>query len=363
MNQLDKDAITYTEIILALPGDSKQKHFESLRYGIDNQVNSLRMYQAILLCGTEMASAETRSKFQLLTKFRIIPGGVGSYQFGDEEVSVAEIEEIIVGSKDMPFEDYVSCRIMNLFIETYVNNGLCEEIFAALRAMNLSVFDFLVFFHERRDLFTPKLNEILASYVEATRDDLFDSYEEANNVALRADLFESYLSGKLGSNELLDHKALLYSDLEEVLDVLVRALKLFLHQHMLLTVATEDYFDQLKAFILCKKREIYRAGLETEQSFRYDFESIDGLNYEIDPRGISQTSEETRYRFFHTQTQRDQIRNAMRVYGNHSGGTGRMIQRLNLRKLYRHFEPVSEFGPVGTQRELSEANVQASPQQ
>ena len=241
----------------------------------------------------------------------------------------------------MSFEDYVSCRVMNLFIETYVNNGLCEEIFAALRAMGLSVFDFLVFFHKRTDLYTPRLSEILASYVEATRDDLYESYEEANNAVLHTDLFESYISGKLGTNELLVHKALLYSELEETLDVLVRALKLFLREHSLLVDTAERYFSQLKEFILCKKKEIYKEGLETEESFQYDFESIDALDYEVDPREVLPAAKETRYRFFHTRSQHEQIRNALHVYENQAGGVGRMIQRAYLRKFYRKFEPAN----------------------
>ena len=45
---------TYTEVILGLPEDNKQKHFESLRFGIDSNVNRISMYQSMLLTGTEM---------------------------------------------------------------------------------------------------------------------------------------------------------------------------------------------------------------------------------------------------------------------------------------------------------------------
>ena len=88
------------------------------------------------------------------------------------------MEEIVVGSKDMPFEDYLSCRIMNLFVETYVNNGLCDEIFSAIRAMDISVFEFLIFLNERNDLYSLKLNERIESFLAATRDDLYDTYED-----------------------------------------------------------------------------------------------------------------------------------------------------------------------------------------
>ena len=56
----EKDKKTQCEIILGLPGDTKQRHYESLRFGLDNNVNSLRMHQAMLLIGTEMASKTAR---------------------------------------------------------------------------------------------------------------------------------------------------------------------------------------------------------------------------------------------------------------------------------------------------------------
>ena len=53
-NLSQKDKKTQCEIILGLPGDTKQRHYESLRFGLDNNVNSLRMHQAMLLIGTEI---------------------------------------------------------------------------------------------------------------------------------------------------------------------------------------------------------------------------------------------------------------------------------------------------------------------
>jgi len=341
MNGLDKDAQTYTEIILALPGDTKEKHFESLRYGIENQVNSVRMYQAILLSGTDMASPETREKFQLLTKFRVMPGGVGVYKFGDDDVPVAEIEEIIVGSKDMPFQDYVSCRIMNLLVETYLNNALCEEIFAAMRAMGLSVSDFLFYLFEHDELYSPKMKEIIDSFVEATRDDLYDSHSQAEASALSPELFDRYLSGELGSNELLEHKAMLYGELEDILAVLLEGVKMYLGEQGLQTGAVLDYFDELADFILCKKQQVQNTELEVVRSFKFDFESIDRSNYEIDPRTLEHNGQSYRFKFFHDEFKKEQIRNAVGLYEHHPGGISRMLYRQNLKKLYRDFQLVS----------------------
>ena len=340
MNNIDDDATTYTELILALPGDTKATHFESLRYGIDNDSTSLKMHQAMMLIGTEMASQETRRKYELLTKYRITQGGVGVYQFGDQEVPVAEIEEIIVGSKDMSIEDYVSCRMMNLFVETFYNSDLCEEILSTLKAMGLSVFDFLVYFHEHDELYTPTLKKTLAKFVSATRDDLYDTHEEAEQSALHTELLTSYLSGELGSNELLDHKALIYLDLDDSLTVVVEVLKRYLAQKGMLNANAEHYLDQVKEFTLFKKANFQETGLGKESTFNYDFQAIEESGYRVDPRKLAPTGQGVHFRFYHDEDQIEHIRKAVSLYENNPGGFGRILQRHNVKSMYRRFQRV-----------------------
>ncbi len=340
MNSLGKDALTYSEIILGLPGDTKDKHFDSLRYAVDSQVNRVHMYEATLLTGTDMDSRETRDKFGLVTKFRLIPGGVGSYEFAGDKLQVAEIEEIIVGSASMTFEEYLSCRKMNLLIETFVNNGLCDEVFAAMRTMGLSVFELLAVLHRHDELYSKKFQNSLTSFLDANCAKLFNSREEAETSVLGCENFDRYLTGDLGNNELLEHKALLYSDLEDSLEVLLRALKIFLQKNDLLNANSEDYFHQLISFITCKKQRIQEPDVEVIAQFNYDFVNIEKHDYRVSPLDIDRKREDSKLRFFHTPTQKEQIRNAVSMYDNHPDGVNRFLGRENIKKLYREFEPV-----------------------
>ena len=220
-NSLSRDATTYSEIILAMPGDSKEKHYTSLRFGVDNKVNSMRMYQAMLLVGTEMASQKCRQDYGLITRFRTIPGCVGMYRFFGEDHPVAEIEEIIVGNNTMPVEDYLECRVMNLFVETFYNNALFEEVFNLLWTMNVSAFDFLLYIKDRRQLYTPRIQQIIEGFVYLTGKDLYLTREEAEQVVLTPEVIGRYVGGELGINELLVHKALLYMEMEDISALLI----------------------------------------------------------------------------------------------------------------------------------------------
>ena len=337
-NRQSDDALSYTEIILALPGDTKEKHFKSLRAGIDNKVSSLRMLQAMLLVDTHMASKETREKFELLTKFRIIPGNIGIYECDGEAIPVAEIEEIIVGSKDMPFEDYVSCRIMNLLVETYINNGLFEEFFSALWAMEVSAFDVLVHLHGNPWLHLPRMTEIIESFTRETVDGLFDSLEEAEVFALKPENMEKFLTGQLGGNELLEHRALLYLELEEIADVLMNAVYSFLEREGLWSDDIDKFLNNLMSFIICKKRRVDDNSGTIAGTFDFDFKALSANGFNTNPRHVKATEKSVELNFFHTPDQKKYIKNALSLYMNHTGGISRMIQRSNLKMMYRNFE-------------------------
>ncbi len=338
MKELDKNAQIFTEIILGLPGDTKEKHFESLRYAIDGEATKIKSFQCVLLTGTEMATKETRDKYGLVGKFRIGAGGVGVYKFGEETTPVAEIHEIIVASKDMPFEDHISCRVMNLLLEAYYNQSQFEEIFAAIKKMGLSEFDLLKYIHGHNELYTPKVKEIIKKYVSALKENLYDSFAEAEEMALRPDRVDKYISGELGFNEHLTCNAQLYFSMEDTLSIMLKALRMFLLEKNLLTPSVENYFTQLGNFILCKKKEINKFESVIEKSFDYDFESIDALNFKIDPRNVKRLNKPIHLKFFHKQEQQNEISNALYLYKDHTDGIHRLLYEIRLKKFYRSFQ-------------------------
>jgi len=335
-NGLSKDALTYTEIILGLPGDTKEKHFESLNYGVHNQVNSLRMYQAVMLMGTEMATPESRNTFELQTRFRTIPGCVGIYSFFGEEHPVAEIEEIIVGGKTMSFDDYGDCRLMNLIIETFYNNALFEEVFAMLRTMGVPVFDVLCYLHGHEELYSPKVSEIFDSFRDQTMNDLFASYEDAKNIVLTDEIIERYVDGELGINELLVHKGLLYSELGDIAGLLILSVKEVLARRGQLTEAVELYLSQLRDLIVCRKSNILDSEDVVSGPYTFDFEAIQQLEGYIDPNHYP-ACEPINYIFVHSVDQKSHIAKQSLLYCNSPIGLGRFIQRSNLKNMYRTF--------------------------
>lgn len=306
-----------TQIILGLPGDTLKKHFETLRVVINNPSGFAQVYQAILLIGTEMASQETRDKFRLITKFRVIPSSTYVYQFGDEQVPITNIEEIIVGSNVMPLEDYLSCRVMHLISMFFYNNSLFEELFLALQSHGITPFEILEVIYEHDELYTPKVKEILERFKEGAMD-LYDTHEEAEAFALSKEGIRQHLSEEKGYNELTRGLGELWHEIEDSLGILMQSSKLCLEEKGLLNATTKDYFDQLGEFLLCMKKNIDSTDTEVVRSFNYDFKTIQEAKFKVSPEEIQRFDEAMPVKFFHTPAQKERIRNAIDKHRRHA---------------------------------------------
>ena len=336
-NSISEEALTYTDIILGLPADTKEKHFNSLRYGIDRKVNSLRMYQTVLLMGTELASPFARQLHGLDTRFRVLPGCAGVYPVFDEDLPVAEIEEIIVATKTMPFSEYVDCRKMNLILETFYNNALFEEVFACLSVLDLPVFDAFLYLAEHPELQPAPIAAIFDSFVEQTVEDLFDGHKEAKDKVLSPGTVEKYVRGELGINELLVHKARLYLQLEASSVWFRSAIQGFLEEKGKLTPAVDFYLGELFRFLLLRKHNVTLTEESAVEYFHFDFAEIARQRYAVDPNRLERTSPRA-IRFFHDARQKHHIEVQYEMYSKTATGLGRFIQRCNLKMMYRRFE-------------------------
>lgn len=334
-----KNSKTHSEFILGMPDDTKAKHFECLRIGIESNANFIRMFQAMLLVGTEMASQATREKYGLITRFRTIPGSVGIYNIFGEELRIAEIEEIIIGCKDFPVEDYLDCRIMNLFVEAFHNNRIFEEIFAMVRSLGVSNFDCLLYMKEHQELYPPSVKEIIKDFLRQTMEDLFNSSQEAGDYVLAPGITEKYIQGELGINELLVNRARLFSEFDASCNLLFESIKGLLKKKGKLSEKVESYMDELKTFMTMRKKDsLTDTEASPQGSFKYDFEEIRRREYKIDPNNFPILKNPVKLRFFHDPDQKRHVINQSKIYANTPSGLGRLIQRSNLKFFYRSFK-------------------------
>ena len=306
----NKRGRTYSEIILGLPEDTKEKHFESLRFSVDNYVNSVHSHQSMLLPGTEQASNVSRKEFGLKTMFRTSPGNVGVYEILGEEHPIAEMEEIVVGSNSLSKKDYLDCRLMDLIVKAFYNNSIFDA-YSMVRSLKVSPFDCLVYIQNHPELYSKKVQQIFKSYIHETMEDLFDTKEKAKNFVLSSKNINRYINGELGTNELTLHNGLLLNEFEDICDITFNSIEGTLREKGLLTKKIKEYMTDLKKFTLICKSDLLKTDKTKSLKFVYDFDEISKKNYSVDPNNISKLNTPLEFIFFHDKDQQKYISNAV----------------------------------------------------
>ncbi|MBL08989.1 MAG: hypothetical protein CL402_00480 [Acidiferrobacteraceae bacterium] len=331
-------AQTYTEIILAIPKDSKETHFNSIRYGMKHEAKIIRMFQAILLLGTEMATQKTRDEHELETQYRVIPGSAGLYKFFDEKIPITEIEEIIVGNSTMSFEDYLDCRLMNLIVESFYNNAMFEEIYAFLYEMDILPLDIFVYLKDHPKIYPPKIKQIMDDFIVSNKKNLFKTRKELEDFALNEKTIKKFIDAEIGINEILVGKSSLYSQFESMVELLITSVSGYLRENDKMSACTQHYLNELGRFTVFRKKEFFNTDDETKETFDFDFKAIGQLGFKVSPSQLDMFSKKVVIRFYNDEWQKHHIKQVMGVYSMTPSGLGRAIQRSNLKKFWRQFD-------------------------
>ena len=90
----------------------------------------LIQYQAILLPGTEMATNESIEKYNIAGKYRVMARCFGDYDWVNASpVRISEIEQIVVSTSTMSFEDYLEGRRFTLTVSIFYNDFIFSNFF------------------------------------------------------------------------------------------------------------------------------------------------------------------------------------------------------------------------------------------
>jgi hypothetical protein len=217
-----------------------------------------------------------------------------------------------------------------------------EELFTLIRYLGASPFDCLIHIKENPQDYSPRIQDIIDEFVDQTTNDLYDNFEQAQNHVLNPDIAQKYVGGELGTNELLLHRAMLYLEFEDICNLLFNAASITLDKASCLTQSVTDYLEELCRLIALRKQNLFADPdvMETA-TFSYDFESIQKSGFAINPNELPIFEVPQKFSFYHNPEQRRHIANQLELYSNTPVGLGRLIQRSNLKLMYRSFTRVT----------------------
>jgi protein involved in polysaccharide export with SLBB domain/radical SAM superfamily enzyme YgiQ (UPF0313 family) len=189
-----------SDLILGLPGETLDTHLTGCRKLLDAGTNQVTNFQLMMLKGSELETEESRQTFSFDSRFRILPKNFGVY--GGERVF--DVEEIVVATDTLPFDDYVQARKYALASVAFWHDNLFEDAFQFAQGLGLKrsqFWDALVPAMERA---SGPLRQFVDSFVAETVRELFPTREACVEFYSRDENFERLLTGEIGDN--LMHK-------------------------------------------------------------------------------------------------------------------------------------------------------------
>lgn len=196
---------TKAEVILGLPGDNFEAHTNTMRSLLNAEMDEILVFTFMLLPGSEIYNPEERKKFNLLTKYRIIPRSFAKLSDGK---IVLEIEECGVGSNTMTFDEYVELRVFNFVIYATNRAIVYEPILNFLKEKKIEPFELFYKMFKNASRSSESVKGILNKFRNATTDELWDSPEEILANYRNESEYKKLLTGDAGINVLYHQQAL-----------------------------------------------------------------------------------------------------------------------------------------------------------
>ena len=331
---------SFSEVILCLPGDTKQAHFQTIFDLMECDINVIRSHQFIMLYGSEAATIASRKHYGMVTRFRVTPRTMAPYEAYGRKTFAPEIDEICVANNTMPFEDYLECRLFNLTIEIFYNYGVFQELMTHLRRCELSIPDYILNIHNQIVSGDHPLKEIYEGFLRETKE-LFQSREELEDSLAQPGVKEKYLEGELGNNEQMMYRALaVFKHMDVLHDVAFRAGREILEENGHLDEKGERYLDELAAYSLLRKKNVLSVDEGETQTFHFDFGGLQACHFADDPLSHYKP-DGIDLEVAHSERQKKLIKDYIKVYGLDNYGLGNILgSQANVNNFYRRVATV-----------------------
>ena len=321
------------EIILCIEGDTKEKHIKTVTDMLDANMKFIRLYQFMMLPGTQSTTKETREKWQYTTRYRVLPRCFGTYRFRDHKFPIAEIEEICVAHKTMPYKDYQACRSFDLTVEIFNNDSILADLMNFLRLNNIKRSELILKIHEL-SLKHKTFSKFYDEFNKEEKDNLTDNPDALEDFAKEPGIIEQYIDGTYGTNELYKFRAIaVFHHIKELHEIAYEAAKHILNKNEMFNEKVQNYLEELFDFSILRKSDCLNTNIKRNKVFHYDFKKLWDNNFDMNPfdvhipKGIDVSMS-------HSENQIGLIRTYETQYGTSLIGLGRILLRANMDRLY-----------------------------
>ncbi len=192
-----------SDLIVGLPGETLESHVDALRLLIDSGTNQMHNLQLLLLKGSELETLEARSKFSFTTKWRLGPKNFG--QYGGRKVF--DVEEIVVETNTLSFDDYLETRKYHLVSSVFWNDSWFENAVAFAQQFGVKRSEWFAAMLPAMESGPESVKKFLALFVSDTQSELFDSRDACLAFYSDDENFRKLSEGEIGDNLMYRNRA------------------------------------------------------------------------------------------------------------------------------------------------------------
>jgi len=335
----------YSEIILGLPGDTKEAFLKSLEDIVELDLNIILVYTLMFLDGSELGTQKSFAQYGFVPKYRILPRCFGEYDILGKKCKVAEVEKVGVANNTLSFKDYLECRAFFLVLNLFYNDGLFDELVSILKRYHISTFQWLkeIFALVNKNGQYPGVRQLFGEFVRETEEELWNSKEELKEFINREGVLAKLINGELGSNLTYKYKALGFvKHNSQLREIAFRAARNLLADSKIDDSEREmldELLKELKRFNLLRKEHLFDVNRNTTEEFSFNFLNLSEIK---NPNAsINNLREKVKIEFFHDEGQRNSITKNLALYGENNPGITRILAQTYVKKIFRKAIKVS----------------------
>lgn len=326
---------TTSEVILGLPGETYESHLNTLRDLVKAQVDFIQVYTCMLLDGSEMNTPGEREKWHLKTKFRILPRDFVELTNGKK---ILEIEEVVIGSNTLNFDEYVELRILAFILWVTTHGIVYDPILKFLRENNIDVFELFLRMTNKYEQSSGSILKLIDNYKQGTINELYDSPEEIEEIFQNDEQYQKLLNGELGTNLIQYHYALVTADhMDEWTEYTIKIANDLIKENLVSDNELEkkivDIFNYTRGLCYNPMGE-YRLTTNPEYVFNYDIEQW-LKNVNNSPLSEFKFQSPTKIKFELSEEQFRIVQDQIELRGKTPHGRALALKRIHVSALWR----------------------------
>lgn len=337
-----------SDLILGLPGETLDSHLKGLYALIDAGTDQAHCFQAMMLKGSELETIETRDRFEFDTRFRVLPKNYGIY--GGEKVF--DIEEIIVATESLSFEDYIECRKHHLSFSVFWNDSWFNHPVAVAETFGIKASEWLQRVLQAIEAGEGVMGEFLDDFVAETIGELFPTPDACADFYLQEDNFERLRRGEIGDNLMYKYRAKASFLVWQSVCACATDTTRTMLQERGATEKIED-FDALWSDFHTFVEASHASGVDADElvgavtaRLSYDVGSWlkDGAPHDVSPYRFA-APRDVEFRL--SEEGVEELRAAIKVWTSHLTGLSKLVTRIRVTSQVRHARVLPGRFPLG----------------